>query len=115
MATKPFQNEEIQQCVDYVPGQRYIVEAQCNTSAPYGDKFDLLFRISILAESKTTCFLHVVFDIKWSPSMNRMLKGMVTKAVEGVSGSSTTCMVHMAHAQLHTKQHCLLTSHLVTG
>jgi len=83
MATKPFQNEEVQHCVDYKPGQRYIMEAMANTSAPYGDKFDVLFRTSILAETKTTCFLHVVFDVSWYPSMNRMLKGMVTKAVEG--------------------------------
>lgn len=100
MATKPFQNEEVQHCVDYRPGRRYCVEAQANTSAPYGDKFDLFFRITILAAPESeapggsACFLQVVFTIQWSPSMNRMMKGMVSKAVEGGCGQG----LYVVHA-----------------
>ncbi|GFH24108.1 uncharacterized protein HaLaN_21836, partial [Haematococcus lacustris] len=66
----------------YLPGQRYLVESQASTSAPYGDKFDLYFRATMLAESRTSSFLHVSFCCQWSPSMNRMMKGMISKAVE---------------------------------
>jgi hypothetical protein len=45
MATKPFQNEEVQHCVEFSPGRRYLMENKANTSAPYGDKFDLFFRL----------------------------------------------------------------------
>lgn len=86
MASKPFQNEEIHHCAEHKPGRRYVMEAVANTSAPYGDKFDVIFRTSIFAETKNTCFLHVVFDVFWYPSMSRMLKGMVGKAVEGRLG-----------------------------
>lgn len=34
MATKNFQNEELQHCVELVPNKRYVVEVQANTSAP---------------------------------------------------------------------------------
>ncbi|KAJ9520311.1 hypothetical protein QJQ45_030224, partial [Haematococcus lacustris] len=83
LATRPFQTEEIHHCQIYLPGQRYLVESQASTSAPYGDKFDLYFRATMLAESRTSSFLHVSFCCQWSPSMNRMMKGMISKAVEG--------------------------------
>ena len=44
MSSKPFQNEEVQQLTEYHPGYKYVVEVQANTSAPYGDKFNIFFR-----------------------------------------------------------------------
>ncbi len=44
MVNKPFQNEELHHCLELVPGQRYRMEIKANTSAPYGDKFDLFIR-----------------------------------------------------------------------
>mmetsp|Transcript_3847 Transcript_3847/g.10417 ORF Transcript_3847/g.10417 Transcript_3847/m.10417 type:complete len:150 (-) Transcript_3847:144-593(-) len=44
MATKPFQNEELHHCIELIPGQRYKMELKANTTAPYGDKFDLFFQ-----------------------------------------------------------------------
>ncbi len=96
MASKPFQNEELQHVSEFHPGRLYEVELQANTTAPYGDKFDVLIRVRMLAElgagtkhhhhhhHKThSSVLHVTFFAKWSPAMNSMMKAMISKAIEG--------------------------------
>lgn len=82
LAAKPFQNEEVNQCCEYVPGKRYVVETIANTNAPYGDKFNMYFRSHFLAETKATSLLHIVSFVDWHPNMNRLMKPIVSKAVE---------------------------------
>lgn len=91
MASKPFQNEELQQCSEYIPGCRYVVEVQANTSAPYGDKFNIFFKYTITAETQTTSCLLIVFHLDWFPSMNRMMKPVVGKAIDGKHAASGEC------------------------
>lgn len=139
LATKPFNNEEVQCCVEAVQGQRYILEVQvciyarltaalpsyqawaaagsgsvnaleaaphidgnglthcsllfhfapqANTSAPYGDQFDIFFRLIMLADTADASFLRVVSATAWSPNINFMMKKMVGKAVEGMRTSN---------------------------
>jgi hypothetical protein len=86
MASKPFNNEELVRCAEHIPGHSYLLEAQANTSAPYGDKFDVLFRTSFRAAAEgagDVSLLHVEFTIQWSPSMSYLMKSMMSKAIEG--------------------------------
>lgn len=70
-----------------VPGQLYVVEAVSSTSAPYGDKFNVFFRYTVRSEggsgsSSGSSTLHLVFHVEFLPSMNRMMRPMVGKAVD---------------------------------
>ncbi len=97
LASKPFQNEEVQTVTEMVPGQLYVVEAVSSTSAPYGDKFNVFFRYTVRAEGgggsggstnsgSGSSTLHLVFHVEFLPAMNRMMRPMVAKAVDCESG-----------------------------
>ncbi|EFJ42345.1 hypothetical protein VOLCADRAFT_97625 [Volvox carteri f. nagariensis] len=102
LASKPFQNEESQVITELYPDTLYVVEAVSSTSAPYGDKFNVYFRytlraahpaaatdggplapVSSPAGSPSSSVLHIQFHVEWLPAMNRMMRPVVGKAVDG--------------------------------
>lgn len=82
LASTPFQNEEVQTVTHFVPNKLFVLEAVSSTSAPYGDKFTIYFKYTLRADGPAAT-LHITFHIEFLPSMNRMLKPMVAKAIEG--------------------------------
>ena len=95
MAPTPFSNEEVQSILEYLPNKRYLVEAVSTTSAPYGDKFTVYFKYDIRADGPSSSTLLLICHVEFLPSMNRMLKPMVAKAVEG--GCCHWCMFLSSH------------------
>lgn len=88
MAPTPFSNEEVQSVLEFLPDKRYVVEAASTTSAPYGDKFTVYFKYDIRADGPSASTMLLIFHVEFLPSMNRMMKPMVGKAVEaGVRGT----------------------------
>ncbi|KXZ54073.1 hypothetical protein GPECTOR_5g18 [Gonium pectorale] len=94
LASKPFSNEETQVLTHMVPGQLYVLEAMSSTSAPYGDKFNVFFRYTLRADDASptgapaSSTLHLVFHVEFLPSMSRMMKPVVSPAVDaGVRGT----------------------------
>ncbi|GIM09773.1 hypothetical protein Vretimale_13590 [Volvox reticuliferus] len=87
LAAKPFQNEESQVVTELYPDTLYVVEAVSSTSAPYGDKFNVYFRYIFRADSgPSSSALHLLFHVEWLPAMNRMMRPVVGKAVDGEQG-----------------------------
>ncbi|KAG2431841.1 hypothetical protein HXX76_009334 [Chlamydomonas incerta] len=91
LASKPFQNEETHALTHWVPEQLYVLEAVSNTSAPYGDKFSVYFKYIIRPDGSAPAaasVLHLLFCVDFQPSMNRMMKPVIAKAVDsGVRGT----------------------------
>ncbi|GAX75890.1 hypothetical protein CEUSTIGMA_g3333.t1 [Chlamydomonas eustigma] len=83
LASKPFRNEELQQCTKYQPGKLYIMEVLAQTNAPYGDKFKIFIRHDMTALSKSMCALRISYGVVWDPSMSFFLKPVVSAALEG--------------------------------
>ncbi|GFR46751.1 hypothetical protein Agub_g8376, partial [Astrephomene gubernaculifera] len=105
LASKPFQNDEMQVLTQLLPGVLYVVEAVSHTSAPYGDKFSVFFRYVLRSDPPSppagagngdisgspSCTLHLVFHVEFSAAMNRMMRPMIAKAVDaGVRGTFRT-------------------------
>lgn len=83
MATKAFHNEEVQFCSEYVPGQRYLVEAVVWTTAMYGDKFNPVIRYLITQHGKSMSRLQIKFAVDVKSSVSWVIKQAILKGVDG--------------------------------
>ncbi|MEW5308868.1 MAG: hypothetical protein WDW38_000793 [Sanguina aurantia] len=83
LASKPFQNDETQQLTTVMPGQRYVIEAFNTTTAPYGDKFKVWLRHYIVPSGPNSTLMLIEFGAEFLPSMNRLMKPVIGKAIEG--------------------------------
>eukprot|EP00198_Chlamydomonas_reinhardtii_P012175 XP_001701512.1 predicted protein [Chlamydomonas reinhardtii] len=105
LASKPFQNEETHVLTHWAPDQLYVLEAVSNTSAPYGDKFSVFFKYIIRPDASSpgtaSCVLHLLFCVDFLPSMNRMMKPVIAKAIfRSVLGGLRPGTADVAEAEL---------------
>ncbi len=104
LASQPFRNREQQHVAAHRPGRLYEVQLQANTTAPYGDQFDVLLRLRLLddptSSSSSSSFsggsssggsasslLHVAMAVRWRPTMMPLMKAVIAGAIEGAAWS----------------------------
>jgi hypothetical protein len=81
--SKPFASEELQRLLAFHPASHYAVESEVATNAPYGDKFAVTSRVTLVARGPGRCVLHAVYALAFSPALSRMLRPMIVMGVDG--------------------------------
>ena len=80
---KAFSSEETQRLLAFHPGSHYAAEAEVRTSAPYGDKFVVVARYTLVARGARRAALHAAFAVSFAPALSRVLQPMIARGVEG--------------------------------
>lgn len=88
LTSKPFQNEEEHYISQYAPGSRYVANVAVFTTAPFGEKFTVLFKYTMQVASSTTSYLLVTFGVHYLQSVNMMMKPMIASGIDGGVRSS---------------------------
>eukprot|EP00775_Hariotina_reticulata_P002431 gene2431-2735_t len=84
LASKAFSSEEVQTLLSCSPGSHYLLESEVYTSAMYGDQFCIISRYTLLAKGPGQTHLHLTYAINFKPTLNRLVRPMVAKGVDGL-------------------------------